>query len=512
MYGPTLILDMKSAIADRKLSPEERAEKLRRARLRAARLRLYDAELVDLVEGMCDTVEDRVAAEESQRLERLRQAGQLRLDRLEKYGGDIVDAVESLCSQVELSNSFREQLRREQEGIYGGEVVAVIEGLCDTVQAQAEAALTQAFLANGGEAILTRYRKLPSEKKLSVLNLPLEELESRRLLRAHRLRSHAAPVVELVEGLCDEVEVRDFEERERRRLLRAHRLQCHDEEIVNVVEELCDAVEERHTQGWGDDADARELDVSAGDSFDSVSLAPSQLVDSHDAEGGGADEEGEGEEGKETAGDEGGDGESGQDEDSRTIANVEEEDLSVRLRLQIIEARCLYLEMTESEQRAYEQEQEYESVRLQRIEQYPEEIVDLVTKMTFAVEIAAAYAEQHAFDVENGTATESYTYEDSTLLDDGSSLQMSSQEVITQQPSIYDGEVDLVVPEDTRQYGCEVSLMIFVTDEERKRDGLEDIEAEDIAVMLRQQLMDLNSPLYLGDLTQHILDVKYTVR
>jgi len=58
--------------------------------------------------------------------------------------------------------------------------------------------------------------------------------------------------------------------------------------------------------------------------------------------------------------------------------------------------------------------------------------------------------------------------------------------------------------------GCEVTFMLIVTDKERSLPGLEDLEAEDIAVMLLQQFDDPKSQLRTGGyLGQRLLDVEY---
>ena len=59
--------------------------------------------------------------------------------------------------------------------------------------------------------------------------------------------------------------------------------------------------------------------------------------------------------------------------------------------------------------------------------------------------------------------------------------------------------------------GCEITFKIFVGNEQRQLDGLADIEAEDIAVMIQQQLCDEDSPLHAGDYSKSIVDVKYKI-
>ena len=62
-----------------------------------------------------------------------------------------------------------------------------------------------------------------------------------------------------------------------------------------------------------------------------------------------------------------------------------------------------------------------------------------------------------------------------------------------------------------RLVGCEVTFMVFVSDEQRQLEGLADIEAEDIAVMIQEQLYDADSPLSIGKYTGTVLDVRYKI-
>jgi hypothetical protein len=62
---------------------------------------------------------------------------------------------------------------------------------------------------------------------------------------------------------------------------------------------------------------------------------------------------------------------------------------------------------------------------------------------------------------------------------------------------------------ENKLVGCEITFNIFVGTEQRQLDGLADIEAADIAVMIQQQIFDPDSPLFVGKLTQTVLDVQY---
>ena len=57
--------------------------------------------------------------------------------------------------------------------------------------------------------------------------------------------------------------------------------------------------------------------------------------------------------------------------------------------------------------------------------------------------------------------------------------------------------------------GCEISFLIFVGEEQSNIYGLEDIEAEDIAVLLKQQLYDVDAPLHKGKITSTVVDIQY---
>jgi hypothetical protein len=65
---------------------------------------------------------------------------------------------------------------------------------------------------------------------------------------------------------------------------------------------------------------------------------------------------------------------------------------------------------------------------------------------------------------------------------------------------------DLALEE--RLVGCEITFMIFVGPEQRQLEGLADIEAEDIAIMLQQQLYDPDAPLQQGKYTAAALEVR----
>lgn len=181
-------------------------------------------------------------------------------------------------------------------------------------------------------------------------------------------------------------------------------------------------------------------------------------------------------------------------DESRSQAHSEsaqqlEEDAVVK-EIQLLQARQLYLDLTDEQYQTLEENNEL--VRQERLQMYEEEVVDLVTKMCIAVELAASFEEERELEKQLPPPSIPSMQPDPSAAQHRSNLEAA------------------IVPDD-RLFGCEVTVMIFVNDEQRKIEGLEDIEAEDVAVMLRQQLNDRFSSIYSGDLTRHILDVRYKI-
>ena len=76
--------------------------------------------------------------------------------------------------------------------------------------------------------------------------------------------------------------------------------------------------------------------------------------------------------------------------------------------------------------------------------------------------------------------------------------------------AISEQDTEEVILDPTNLVGCKVSFMIFINDEVRKSGvGLEDLQSEDIAVMLRDQLHIPTSSLRTGKLSRYILDINY---
>lgn len=58
--------------------------------------------------------------------------------------------------------------------------------------------------------------------------------------------------------------------------------------------------------------------------------------------------------------------------------------------------------------------------------------------------------------------------------------------------------------------GCEITISIFVDDKQRSLPGLQDLRAEDIAIMLQRQVLNYNSILRSkGDVTKYVVDLSY---
>ena len=57
--------------------------------------------------------------------------------------------------------------------------------------------------------------------------------------------------------------------------------------------------------------------------------------------------------------------------------------------------------------------------------------------------------------------------------------------------------------------GCDISFMVRVSEKDRVGEGLEELEAEDVAVLLQNQVMDMDSQLRKGYIGSRVLDVQY---
>lgn len=124
------------------------------------------------------------------------------------------------------------------------------------------------------------------------------------------------------------------------------------------------------------------------------------------------------------------------------------------------------------------------------------EVSDLLSDMCDRIEVSAVLDDLCI-------AVQDRAQEEFSVFHDLSELQTSAVSVAS----------SIVADNDLseRLVGCEVTFKIFVGAEQRQLDGLADIEAEDIAILLQQQLFDVDSPLYAGLYGKTVLDVQYKV-
>jgi hypothetical protein len=130
----------------------------------------------------------------------------------------------------------------------------------------------------------------------------------------------------------------------------------------------------------------------------------------------------------------------------------------------------------------------YEHQRDDRLISYPPEIVYLLEKMCISIELAETHVKKTGYEdgFEEENKQDEEEIEEVELPEDGN--------------------------EDKYVVGCEVSFMIYISDDVKERDPLlEDLEAEDVAVMLRDQTYNKFSLLNSGSLTKNTLDIKYKV-
>ena len=144
----------------------------------------------------------------------------------------------------------------------------------------------------------------------------------------------------------------------------------------------------------------------------------------------------------------------------------------------------------------------------------PVELVRLMEEMCHIVEqrySEVMIVETHPTDIENltlvaddisGNAHDDASRDPSSkLIDcDGTTGSSSSSHV-----GLGDRESDEPI------LGCEVTFMIYVGKEQQQIHGLQDIEAEDIAVMIQEQLYNPDSILHQGLYSSAVVDVRYKV-
>ena len=203
-------------------------------------------------------------------------------------------------------------------------------------------------------------------------------------------------------------------------------------------------------------------------------------------------------------------------EEERALVEEEEKNLSAELRaLREVQAK----QKAEDELRA-----KFRRLRRQRRRAFDSDVVDLLNKMCIAVEIASEFGEQPIdllpeieddYDLEPGKA-------------ETDSTPPTPREIVTPRPDEALGEANLIaedgadaptaasaaVPEQEEEeelpvMGCEVSFLVYITEKERAVEGLSDLEAEDVAIMLLRQFDEPASQLRSGYLGQRLLDVQY---
>eukprot|EP01038_Epipyxis_sp_PR26KG_P007086 gene7086-9671_t len=136
-----------------------------------------------------------------------------------------------------------------------------------------------------------------------------------------------------------------------------------------------------------------------------------------------------------------------------------------------------------------------------RLALYDQDIVELVDKLCLAVDLGLSHiSSEEIIDIEEHDVINQHNNVDNSSL-------ISTVESLL---SLHEHDI----PEeyfDDKLIGCEISVMIHITDEQRRIDGLENLEAEDVAVMLKQDIFNNESFLYHPEalFTPHIIDVKY---
>lgn len=197
-------------------------------------------------------------------------------------------------------------------------------------------------------------------------------------------------------------------------------------------------------------------------------------------------------------------------EEEAALAEEEEKNISAEL---------LAIRNTQAAQEAEAQMRaNFRRLRRQRRKVYDADVVDLLNKMCIAVELCQEYGEdpmellpdiEDDYDLDNGKAeTESMPptpRPDSRPGSAPTEIQEGDMVVLAQDTPGTDEKEE----EEEPVLGCEVSFMIYVTDKEREVKGLEDLEAEDVAVMLLQQFENPHSQLRSGYLGKTLLDVEY---
>ena len=149
---------------------------------------------------------------------------------------------------------------------------------------------------------------------------------------------------------------------------------------------------------------------------------------------------------------------------------------------------------------------------------YDEEIVDLLNKMCIAVDLSEEFEEpaidimdqiEDDYDQEPGKA-ETDSTPPSVVDEEEEKEEEEENMVVDDAEDEMEGEEEDNEPiVDDSVRGCEISFMINVTDIDRQGQGLSELEAEDIAVMLQEQILEPESKLKKGYIGSHAIDMTY---
>ena len=200
-------------------------------------------------------------------------------------------------------------------------------------------------------------------------------------------------------------------------------------------------------------------------------------------------------------------------EEERALVEAEEKNISAELQaLRDAQAK----QKAEDDLRA-----KFRRLRRQRRRVYDNDVVDLLNKMCIAVEIAAEFGEQPLdllpeieddYDLDAGKAeTESTPGTPRDLMTPRPGSAAGESGALVRDGVLDAAEGDAAEPEEEEEpvLGCEVSFIVYISENERAAEGLADLEAEDVAIMLLRQLEEPTSQLRSGYLGQRLLDVQY---
>lgn len=347
------------------------------------------------------------------------------------------------------------------------------------------------------------------------------EVIRRKELREIRLLAFDVEMMVLVEEMCDKVE----ENFKKWLPIYEQQLTTYEADVIWAVEHLCDDVvcldiKEKREAKWAQEQEelrileeARQARAKANNLPAGMSYKPPQFSDDDDSESeeeeGGKQRGGVGAKGKVAAVAAVDDDEEDDERDAKgnttknqaqaqaqAQAEREEELKNVNEQLAAIESQeanvnnmiALLASEEEKNRLAAEEaarwEAYYAEKREERLLSYDAEIVDLLHNMCMSIELAInAAAAEATSDLDKALAK----FDKYNVWDDNDN------------------------PDDHRLTGCEVSFMIFINEDVTKIQGLENLQAEDVAVMLLEQIHDSESQLMSTPLTRRAVAGKYKV-